>query len=242
MNVGEADGQHVVDYHTPVGSARTIGGLTEEMKRAGVSLGWVQEHLIKQPRDYEIAAYIFENIEVFPNYESSQACIDALGDDGVIAAGGPTLAASPVHQIQKELIDHTQFFYEYNDNPKLIRMLAESIEGYFEKVLAILADCPAEVVLWGANYDDMLTYPALLRARDPALAAPRRRGARRPGQDRGHTHRRRESGAHGPDPRLRLPRGGVADARPHDEGRESGSTTAAGATSSRSWAASPRAC
>jgi 5-methyltetrahydrofolate--homocysteine methyltransferase len=77
----------------------------------------------------------------------------------VIAAGGPTLAASPVHQIQKELIDHTQFFYEYNDNPRLIRMLAESIEGYFEKVLAILADCPAEVVLWGANYDDMLTYP-----------------------------------------------------------------------------------
>jgi methylmalonyl-CoA mutase cobalamin-binding domain/chain len=159
VQVGEVDGQHVVDYHTPVGSARTIGGLTEEMKRAGVSLGWVQEHLIKQARDYEIAAYIFENIEVFPNYESSQECIDALADDGVIAAGGPTLAASPVHQIQKELIDHTQFFYEYNDNPKLIRRLAESIEGYFEKVLEILADCPAEVVLWGANYDDMLTYP-----------------------------------------------------------------------------------
>jgi methylmalonyl-CoA mutase cobalamin-binding domain/chain len=159
VTAGEADGQHVVEYHTPRGSARTIGGLTEEMKRAGVSLGWVQEHLIKEPRDYEIAAYIFENIEVVPNYAGSQACIDALGDDGVVAVGGPTLAASPVHQIQKELIDSTQFFYDYEDNPKLIRRLAESIEGYFEKVLAILADCSAEVVLWGANYDDMLTYP-----------------------------------------------------------------------------------
>ena len=155
----EADGQHVVEYHTPLGTARTVGGLTEEMKRAGVSLGWVQEHLIKEPKDYAIAAYIFENIEVVPNYEGSQACIDALGDDGVVAVGGPTLAASPVHQIQKELIDDTRFFYEYNDEPKRIRELAESIEVYFEKVLAVLADCPAEVVLWGANYDDMLTYP-----------------------------------------------------------------------------------
>ena len=159
ITVAEQNGQHVVDYHTPVGTARTIGGLTEEMKRAGASLGWVEEHLIKQPRDYEIAAYIFDNIEVVPNYESLEAYVTALGDDGVVAAGGPTLAASPVHQIQKELIDHTQFFFEYEDNLSLIRGLAESIEGYFEKVLAIIADSPAEVVLWGANYDDTLTYP-----------------------------------------------------------------------------------
>ncbi len=159
VEVASANGQHVVDYHTPLGTARTIGGLSEEMKRAGVSLGWVEEHLIKQPHDYEIAAYIFENIEVFPNYEGMAAYVDALGEDGVVAVGGPTLAASPVHQIQKELIDHTRFFYEYNDNPKCIQRLAESIEAYFEKVLAIVAESSAEVVLWGANYDDMLTYP-----------------------------------------------------------------------------------
>ncbi len=157
--VSELRGQHVVEYHTPLGVARTIGGLTDEMKRAGASLGWVEEHLVKEPRDYEIAAYIFDNIEVVPNYEGQQAYIAAIGEDGVVAAGGPTLAASPMHQIQKELIDHTQFFYEYEDNQNLMRGLAESIEGYFEKVLAVIADSPAEIVLWGANYDDMLTYP-----------------------------------------------------------------------------------
>ncbi len=157
--VGELDGQHVVEYDTPLGSARTIGGLTDEMKRAGASLGWVEEHLVKEPGDYEIAAYIFDNIEVVPNYDGVEAYAASVGEDGVVAAGGPTLAASPMHQIQKELIDHTQFFYEYEDNQHLMRGLAESIEGYFEKVLAIVADSPAEVVLWGANYDDMLTYP-----------------------------------------------------------------------------------
>jgi 5-methyltetrahydrofolate--homocysteine methyltransferase len=139
--------------------ARTAGGLTEEMRRAGGSLGWVQEQLIKEPRDYEIAGYIFRNIEVSPNYEEATAYIDSVGDDTVVAVGGPTLAASPVHQIQKELIDATRFFYEYNDNPKLIHELAESIEVYFDKVLSIIARSAAEVVLWGANYDDMLTYP-----------------------------------------------------------------------------------
>jgi len=63
---------------------------------------------------------------------------------------------------------------------------------------------------------------ALLRARDSPLAAPRLPGARRPGQDRGHAHRRREPGAHGPDPRLRLPRGRVGDATAHDQGRDRG--------------------
>jgi methylmalonyl-CoA mutase cobalamin-binding domain/chain len=159
INASQRGGQQVVEYHTPLGMARTIGGLTEEMMRAGVSLGWVEEHLIKQPSDYEIAAYIFDNIEVVPNYDGVRAYVAELGDDGVFAMGGPTLAASPVHQIQKELVDSTQFFYEYNDNPGLIRKLAESIEGYFEKVLAIVAEAPAEVVIWGANYDDMLTYP-----------------------------------------------------------------------------------
>ena len=205
ITVAEQNGQHVVDYHTPVGTARTIGGLTEEMKRAGASLGWVEEHLIKQPRDYEIAAYIFDNIEVVPNYESLEAYVTALGDDGVVAAGGPTLAASPVHQIQKELIDHTQFFFEYEDNLSLIRGLAESIEGYFEKVLAIIADSPAEVVLWGANYDDTLTYapyfekeilPWLRRASEELAARGKIVATHTDGENQGLMDLIRDSGCH----------------------------------------------
>jgi corrinoid protein of di/trimethylamine methyltransferase len=159
VEVADEDGRQVVRYHTPLGTVRTAGGLTEEMRRAGVSLGWVQEPLVKEPGDWEIAAYLFRNIEVSPNFEEAAAYMASVGEDGVIAAGGPTLAASPVHQIQKELVDSTRFFYEYHDSPGRIRALAESIEVYFERVLAVVADSPAEVVLWGANYDDMLTYP-----------------------------------------------------------------------------------
>lgn len=159
VNVKEDQGQQIVEYHTPKGMVRTIGGLTEEAKKAGSSLGWVQEHIIKQPSDYAIVGYIFENIEVFPQYEGAQSYIDQIGDNGVAAIGGPTLGASPMHMIQKEFIDATRFYYEYNDNYELMRELAEKVEIYFNKVLDVLVDSPAEVVLWGANYDDMLTYP-----------------------------------------------------------------------------------
>jgi len=153
-------GQQIVEYHTPLGVVRTVGGLTEEMKRAGASLGWVQEHLIKKPEDYKIAGYIFENIEVFPQYKEAQDYMDQMGEWGVVAAGGPSLGASPMHLIQKELFDATRFFYEYRDHYPEMRELAEKIEIYFNRVLEVIAGSPAEVVLWGANYNDMLTYPA----------------------------------------------------------------------------------
>ena len=152
-------GQQRIEYRTPHGTVSTLGGLSEEMKRAGASLGWTQEHIIKRPADYEVVGYIFENIEVTSNHETFLEFADEVGEDGVVAAGGPSLAASPMHHIQKEFLDPTRFFFEYKDHYGLMRDLAERITPYFEKVLAAIADSPAEVVLWGANYDDMLTYP-----------------------------------------------------------------------------------
>ncbi len=152
-------GMQIIEYHTPMGMVRTIGGLTDAGKRSGSSLGWVQEHAIKKVTDYKIVGCIFENIEVFKQYDTCKEYIDKVGEEGVVAVGGATLAASPMHMIQKDLIDTTMFFYEYNDNYREMRELADKIEVYFDKVLGIVADSPAEVVLWGANYDDMLTYP-----------------------------------------------------------------------------------
>jgi methylmalonyl-CoA mutase cobalamin-binding domain/chain len=159
VRVEGAGGQQRVEYRTPRGTVSTLGGLSEEMMRAGASLGWTQEHVIKQPADYEVIGYIFENLQVRPNPENFLAYADELGEDGVLAAGGPSLAASPMHHIQKEFLDPTRFFFEYQDHYGLMRDLAERITPYFEQVLGAIADSPAEVVLWGANYDDMLTYP-----------------------------------------------------------------------------------
>ncbi len=103
--------------------------------------------------------YIFENLEVSPNYEGALEYSEEVGDCGVVAVGGPSLGASPMHHIQKEFLDPTQFFYEYEDNYALMAELAEKVGVYFDKALRVIEEGPGDVVLWGGNYDDMLTYP-----------------------------------------------------------------------------------
>ncbi len=154
-----ADGLQSIQYHTPLGTARTVGGHTEQMKRQGASLGWTCEHAVKTPADARIMGYIFANLEVFQNYDGAREYENEIGEGGVVAAGGASLAASPMHHIQKELIDPTEFFLWQNDEPNVLAELSESIGVYFDKVLNVIVDSPVEVVLWGANYDETLTYP-----------------------------------------------------------------------------------
>ncbi|MCU0560429.1 MAG: corrinoid protein [Desulfobacterales bacterium] len=147
-----------VEYHTPKGVVSTTEVINEEMRNAGVSITWVQEHGIKRPEDYEIWAYIFENITVAPDYDRYRAWQQRIGEDGVAVMMG-TFSASPIHHIQRDFLDATEFFLHYNDHQKPMRRLAEAIGLVYEQILRVVADSPAEVVLWGANYDDMITYP-----------------------------------------------------------------------------------
>ena len=147
-----------VEYHTPKGVVSTKEVINEEMRNAGVSITWVQEHAVKRPEDYEIWAYVFENITVTPDYERYRAWQQRIGGDGVAVMMG-TFSASPIHHIQRDFLDATEFFFHYNDHHREMRRLAEAIGLVYDQILKITADSPAEVVLWGANYDDMITYP-----------------------------------------------------------------------------------
>lgn len=147
-----------VEYHTPKGVVSTKEVINEEMRNAGVSITWVQEHAIKQPQDYGIWAYIFENITVMPDYERYRAWQQRIGEDGVAVMMG-TLSASPVHHIQRDFLDATEFFFHYSDHHREMHHLADAIGQVYDQVLRVVGDSSAEVVLWGANYDDMITYP-----------------------------------------------------------------------------------
>jgi corrinoid protein of di/trimethylamine methyltransferase len=147
-----------VEYHTPKGVVSTKEVINEEMRQAGVSITWVQEHAVKRPEDYEVWAYILENITVTPDYDRYRAWQRRIGEDGVAVMMG-TFSASPIHHIQRDFLDATEFFFHYNDHEKKMRRLAEAIGSVYEQILKVVGDSPAEVVLWGANYDDMITYP-----------------------------------------------------------------------------------
>jgi hypothetical protein len=151
-----------VNYHTPIGSVSCKITYTEEMKRAGVSISWITEHVIKKPEDYKIVGYIYKNMKVIPDYENYLNFQRQVGDKGFAAARGMA-AAGPMQQIMRDFLDATQFYLEMYDHPREMRQLSEDMEPFYDKLFRILVDSPAEVVFHGSNFDEMITYPPFFR-------------------------------------------------------------------------------
>ncbi len=156
----ERDGDtYHVTYRTPVGSVSTTVLHTPRMRRDGVTLLHTSERAVKSPGDYEIIAFIFEDLEVIPGgrYDDFRR---RVGDQGVAVALA-NVAASPVHHLLKELVPYDEFYFNLHDRPDLIAETAERMLGFFRSVVRACAESSAEVVLLGANYDVMLTPPPL---------------------------------------------------------------------------------
>ena len=163
IKVRREGGSTRVEYHTPVGRVSTKTVYTDEMRKAGASITWVDEHAIKGPEDYRVVGYIFENLELVPDFDDFTKWKKDIGEDGVAITPGCGMGtASPMHHIQKDLLDATEFYYHYHDYQKEMRALAEIMENYYNQALKICADSPAEAVMWGANFDETITYPAYL--------------------------------------------------------------------------------
>jgi len=147
-----------IEYHTPVGILKTRQVYSEGLKKAGSTIPFLAEHAIKKKEDYRVLAFLFENLELIADYEDWLKWEAEVGEDGICTAS-ITPAASPMHHIQREFLDPTAFYFHYHDYYKEMTLLAESMKPYFEQLLKIAAECPAELIFWGGNFDDMITYP-----------------------------------------------------------------------------------
>ncbi len=147
------------EYHTPLGLISTTSHYDRDAQRRGISHPALIEHLIKTPQDYASAGYLFEHMDVVPNFARFEAwAADEMSDNGVPVCVG-CYDASPFHWIQRDLCDATEFFIHYKDHHAAMRGLAERIAPLMERMLDIVCRSPAEVVLWGGNFDEMLTFP-----------------------------------------------------------------------------------
>ena len=153
---------------TPAGEVFTHLHRTAQMARDGISLAFVKSYAIKstggtERHRYEAVAQIFEHLEVIPTPEAYSAFQRRVGERGIAVARGP-VAASPMHLVLHELVAMDQFFYLYADEEKTLHQLAERMEPFFDAALDALVACDAEVVFWGANYDQDLTWPPFFEA------------------------------------------------------------------------------
>jgi hypothetical protein len=151
-----------VAYDTPLGSVSCKFLYTEEMRQAGVSISWITEHLIKDPGDYRVVGYIFKNMRVLPDYQNYLDFQKRVGEKGFAVARGMA-PASPRQHIMRDFLEATQFYLEMHDHPREMEQLTEDMEPFYEQLFRCLADCPAEVVFHGSNFDEMITYPPFFR-------------------------------------------------------------------------------
>jgi len=149
-----------IRYTTAKGSINTSTVYSQEMRRSGTSVPWIEEHAVKTPEDINVLASVFENMDVVPNYETFKTHEVQVGENGLPVTAF-TVAAGPVHHIQKYFLDATEFFHYYRDHQPEIRYLADALAPLYEKALHIVAESPAEVIQWGSNFDDMLTFPPM---------------------------------------------------------------------------------
>jgi hypothetical protein len=131
---------------------------TPDMARAGISLPFFKSHAIESVDDFDKVAEVFEHLEVVPTPDAYNAFHERVGERGLAVARGP-IAASPIHLILHELVAMDQFFYLYMDVREAMHELATRMEPFFHRALDALLTCDAEVILWGGNYDQDLTWP-----------------------------------------------------------------------------------
>lgn len=151
-----------IEYKTPAGTVVPVVLYDENMRKAEITVTHIERYAFRSPADYPALNYIFENMRVEPNYGGYEEFAEQVGDRG-LAVAFVSLAGSPMHLIQRELMPMETFFYELHDHPAQIKLLAEKINGYWAEVMKVVSKCPAEVVFVGANYDASVTYPPFFK-------------------------------------------------------------------------------
>ncbi len=156
--VEENDGATVVTYRTPRGKVTVEYAFTPDMRSAGTSISWIRKHAAVSGEDYAPLVWLFDHLEVEPEYGGLERIIGEAGEDGLVVANG-SMPGSPMQFVMRDLMDMNFFYMQIFDNPEGMRALTGAIGGYFERFMPVAASCPAEVILFGANMDETITYP-----------------------------------------------------------------------------------
>ena len=151
-----------VAYELPEGTLTAKLLHTEDMRRSGATLLHSAEKVVKSLADYDLVGALFEDLEVEFDDTRYLGLRDQVGEMGVVVAWA-NLAASPVHHLLKELVPYDRFYFDLHDHPEVITRTARRMEGFFTQVLEACCRSQAELVMFGANYDLMITPPPLFK-------------------------------------------------------------------------------
>jgi uroporphyrinogen-III decarboxylase len=144
-------------YHTPFGTLTYREKMAEELKEAA-GTGARVEYPFKSPADYDALQFLIEHTEVMENYEPYGRFADSIGDDGLALPFSGHLAA---HQLMINFMGYETFYYELHDHGQRVEALIDALTEQQRQILSLAADCPAQAIEVGANYDEQMTPPPI---------------------------------------------------------------------------------
>jgi hypothetical protein len=101
-------------------------------------------------------------VRITPNPAGYQAYRDRVGADGVAVAFA-SLACGPMQHIMRDLRKYEDFCFDLFDEEPGLPGVAECLAGLYDQILDSTLATSADVVLFGANYDDAVTSPPFFK-------------------------------------------------------------------------------
>ena len=151
-------GKYWTTIHTPAGDVETYMEYEVSMEKNGITAPEIKKYVLPDPTNWEAVALVYENFEIVPTPKNYWAFHERIGTRGLALAQGPN-SASPMHTMLHMLMPMEAFFLAYMDVPDELHKLAERMTPFYERMLDVMCGCDAEIVWWGANYDQYTTWP-----------------------------------------------------------------------------------
>ena len=146
-----------VTYHTRSGDITTRCSFGPELFQSGSSIPDILEPAVKSKEDYARLIELFSKIRIRPTPGQYQAYYERVGTAG-IAVAYLSLACGPMQHIMRDLRKYEGFCLDLYDDPELLAACAEPLAALYDQIINSVLQTPAEVALFGANYDETVTY------------------------------------------------------------------------------------
>lgn len=155
-------------FRTPVGTISLVEkrdpgvGQWHHMRSWRDVTPWQTERAIKEPDDYKVLKYMYDNLEVKADYFPIEQAKDWLGDDGIVWDWVPH-AGMQLLMIDWVGSEGGRFFVHHARYPDLVEETYEAISKAYEPLWEIAAGSPADFFLLADNTDAVLVNPRLFR-------------------------------------------------------------------------------
>jgi len=128
---------------TPVGAAYATLRIGDAYQTR-----WYVDHYVKGPDDYRVMEYMIRDTHYEPDYDAYYRAVKKVGENGYVIGN---FSYSPLMEMRVNLLGIERFSIDLYDRPDLFFSLYEVLRAKQREVYPILANSPADFVIYCGN-------------------------------------------------------------------------------------------